>query len=123
VQQKLFLYDEVLHMNVDNLVESGGRAGVNSAKFNTMIRIAQFWCNAPDPDRRAGNFSNRVTKVTELWAEKHKSFQRRKSGTENVCMRMHAKKENSWNIRVKQFCLTASFADFNTTSAGDQGEF
>jgi hypothetical protein len=48
VQQKLFLYDEVLHMNVDNLVESGGRAGVNSAKFNTMIRIAQFWCNAPE---------------------------------------------------------------------------
>ena len=48
MQQKLFLYDEVLHMNVDNLVESGGLAGVNSAKFNTMIRIAQFWCNAPE---------------------------------------------------------------------------
>jgi len=48
VQQELFLRDEVLHMNVDNLVESSGSAGVNSAKFNTMIRIAQFWCNARD---------------------------------------------------------------------------
>jgi hypothetical protein len=45
VQQELFLCDEVLHMNVDNLVESSGSAGVNSAQFNTMIRIAQLWCN------------------------------------------------------------------------------
>jgi hypothetical protein len=41
-------------MNVDNLVESSGCAGVNSAKFNTMIRIAQVWCNARELRRTGG---------------------------------------------------------------------
>jgi hypothetical protein len=59
VQQELFLCDEVLHMNVDNLVESSGCAGVNSAKFNTMMRIAHFWCNARESRRAGGNFFKR----------------------------------------------------------------
>jgi hypothetical protein len=42
VQQEIFLSDEVLHMSVDNLVERRGSGRVNSAKFNTMIRIAPF---------------------------------------------------------------------------------
>jgi hypothetical protein len=59
VQQELFLCDEVLHMNVDNLVERSGCAGVNSAKFNTMIRIAQFWCNGQESRRAGRNFFKR----------------------------------------------------------------
>jgi hypothetical protein len=59
VQQELFLCDEVLHMNVDNLVESSGCAGVNSAKFNTMMQIAHFWCNARGSRRAAGKFFKR----------------------------------------------------------------
>ncbi|HET6932486.1 MAG TPA: hypothetical protein VFI45_19335 [Candidatus Acidoferrum sp.] len=54
MQQELFLYDEVLHMSVDNLVERTGRGRVNSAKFNTMMRIAQFWCNAPGRRQESG---------------------------------------------------------------------
>jgi hypothetical protein len=46
VQQELFLCDEVLHTNVDNLVESSAWGRANSAKFNTMIQIALLWCNA-----------------------------------------------------------------------------
>jgi len=46
-------------MNVDNLVESSGCAGVNSAKFNTMIRIAQVWCNELESRCAVGNFSAR----------------------------------------------------------------
>ncbi len=45
VREELFQRCKVLHMNVDNLVERRASDGVNSAKFNTMIRIALFRCN------------------------------------------------------------------------------
>ncbi len=74
MQQELFLCDEVLHMNVDNLVERRARGGVNSAKFNTMILIALFQCNAQEMKRDGERFSLGVTKDTELLAEKHNLF-------------------------------------------------
>jgi hypothetical protein len=62
-------------MNVDNLVERGACRRVNSAKFNTMIRIAQFWCNECESDRvRGKQFPSGVTEDTELLVEKHNFF-------------------------------------------------
>jgi hypothetical protein len=77
VQQRLFLHDEVLHMNVDNLVESSGRAGVNSAKFNTMIRIAQFWCNAPESTRARRKFFKQSDEGHRVVGRKAQTFQRK----------------------------------------------
>ena len=55
VQQKIFQGGKVLHMNVDNLVERRVHGRVNSAKFNTMIRIALFLCNVRKAGRERGN--------------------------------------------------------------------
>jgi len=43
-------------MNVDNLVESRAYGRVNSAKFNTMIRIALFLCKDRRRNRKRGKF-------------------------------------------------------------------
>ena len=82
MQQELFLCDEVLHMSVDNLVERAGRGRVNSAKFNTMMRIAQFWCNA----------QGAVTEDTEMLAEKHNFLAVESFEMENFCKLTTAKR-------------------------------
>jgi hypothetical protein len=56
VRQELFLHGKVLHMNVDNLVERRARDRANSAKFNTMMRIAQLWCNGREWKSELGKF-------------------------------------------------------------------
>jgi hypothetical protein len=43
-------------MNVDNLVERRACGRVNSAKFNTMIRIAPFLCKDRGRNEERGKF-------------------------------------------------------------------
>src|SRR5260221_14160486 len=88
-------------MNVDNLVESSGCAGVNSAKFNTMIRIAQVWCNARELRRAGGPIFKRSgeghrvigRKTQRIWAET--SLERK------TCAPEWTGRKKSWNNRVK----------------------
>jgi hypothetical protein len=75
-----------------------------------------------NPDTRADNFSGRVTKITELLAEKHKSF--RGESLERKTLHEIAREERKRVEHSREtICLMASFADFNTTSADDQDEF
>ena len=121
MQQELFLCDEVLHMNVDNLVESRACGRVNSAKFNTMIRIAHFWCNARRFRLKQGNSSACCYENHGLVGRKAQFFEW-KEFQNGKLLQMNGRKEKAPVEHSRETSLTASSANFSTTSAGDQDE-
>jgi len=54
-----------------------------------------------NPDAGAGNFSNEVTKDTELLTEKHEQFQLKEVWNGKLLHQMDGKKEISWNNCMK----------------------
>jgi len=74
VKQELFRHGKVLHTNVDNLVERRVQREVNSAKFNTMIRIALLLCNERDSGYEREQISERSDEAHGVVGRKAQFF-------------------------------------------------
>jgi hypothetical protein len=109
-------------MNVDNLVERRACAGVNSAKFNTMIRIAQFWCNTPERVPKEGKISARRDKDHGVVGRKAQTLWLGNLKIGNFLQRI-GWEERTTVEQSRETFWPASSADFNTTSGGGQDEF